>query len=157
MIHYNPLSYLRRKTMKVIKPKINESLSFLKAQLNENSLNKKFANGELPLRAELFSADQMEQHGKILASTHTLISESQSNQKLLKRLAENEEFLFEVHDLLTDTVKAKRAITHAGEWLLDNFYLIAEQLRTGQKNLPKKYSRELQRLLNGYSTELHGI
>ena len=154
MIHYNPLSYLRRKTMKVIKPKINESLSLLKAQLNENSLNKKFANGELPLRAELFSADQMEQHGKILASTHTLISESQSNQKLLKRLAENEEFLFEVHDLLTDTVKAKRAITPAGEWLLDNFYLIEEQIRTGKKHLPKNYSRELPRLLNGASKGL---
>ena len=124
MIHYNSLTYLRRKTLKVINPKINESLSLLRAQLNESSLNKKFANGESPLRAELFSSDQMEQHGKILASTHKLISKPQSNQKLLKRLAENEEFLFEVHDLLTDTVKAKRAITPAGEWLLDNFYVI---------------------------------
>ena len=141
MIHYNPLSYLRRKTMKVIKPKINESLSLLKAQLNENSLNKKFANGELPLRSELFSADQNEQHSKILASTHTLISDSQSNQKLLIRLTENEEYLFEVHYLLSDTVKAKRAITPAGKWLLDNFNLIEEQSQTFKKHLPINYSR----------------
>ena len=154
MIHYNSLRYLHRKTLKVINPKINESLSLLRAQLNENSLNKKFANGESPLRAELFSSDQMEQHGKILAGTHTLVSESQSNQKLLKRLADNEEFLFEVHDLLTDTIKAKRAITPAGEWLLDNFYLIEEQIRTGKKHLPKNYSRELPRLLNGASKGL---
>ena len=126
MIHYNPLSYLRRKTMKVINPKINESLSLLKAQLNESSLNKKFANGESPLRSELFSADQMEQHGKILASTHTHVFESQSNHKLLKRLADNEDFLFEVHDLLTEAVKAKHAITPAGEWLLDNFYVVEQ-------------------------------
>ncbi|MGE5848131.1 MAG: cyclic beta 1-2 glucan synthetase, partial [Ignavibacteria bacterium] len=135
--------------MKVINPKINESLSLLRAQLNESSLNKKFANGESPLRSELFSADQMEQHGKILASTHTLVSEPQSNQKLLKRLAENEDFLCEVHDLLTETIKTKRAITPAGEWLLDNFYLIEEQIRTGKKHLPKDYSRELPRLQNG--------
>jgi cellobiose phosphorylase len=154
MIHYNSLSYLRRKTLKVINPKINESLSLLRAQLNESSLNKKFANGESPLRAELFSSDQMEQHGKILARTHTLVSKPQLNQKLLKRLAENEEFLFEVHDLLTDTIKAKRAITPAGEWLLDNFYLIEEQIRTGKKHLPKNYSRELPRLLNGSSKGL---
>ena len=68
--------------MKVINPKINESLSRLKAQLNENSLIKKFANGEPPLRSELFSADQMEQHGKILASTHTLVSKPQAGSKI---------------------------------------------------------------------------
>ncbi len=140
--------------MKVIYPKINESLSRLKSQLNENSLNKKFANGEPPMRSELFSADQMEQHGKVLASTHTLVSKPRPDQNLLKRLAENEDFLFEVHDLLTETVKTKHAITPAGEWLLDNFYLIEEQIRTGKKHLPKGYSRELPRLLKGSSKGL---
>ena len=32
-----------------------------------------FLEGELPLRAELFSAAQMEQHGGILAARHTLV------------------------------------------------------------------------------------
>ncbi len=91
---------------------------------------------------------------KYWQGTHTLVSKSQPNQKLLKRLAENEDFLFEVHDLLTETVKAKRAITPAGEWLLDNFYLIEEQIRTGKKHLPKGYSRELPRLLKGSSKGL---
>jgi cyclic beta-1,2-glucan synthetase len=139
--------------MKVINPKISESLLRLKAQLNENSLVKKFADAEPPLRSELFSADQMEQHGKILAKTHTSESETKT-QNLLKRLAENEDFLFEVHNLLTETVKAKRTITPAGEWLLDNFYLIEEQIRTGKKHLPKGYSRELPRLSNGSSKGL---
>ena len=86
MIHWNSLTHLHRKTMKVINPKINESLLRLKAQLNEHSLVKKFANGEPPLRSELFSADQMEQHGKILARTHTLVSRSQARQKSTKTL-----------------------------------------------------------------------
>jgi len=140
--------------MKVINPNINESILHFKAQLNENSLIKKFANAEPPMRSELFSADQMEQHGKILAGTHTLISIAKQEQSLLKRLAENEVFLFEVHELLIETVKAKRAITPAGEWLLDNFYLIEEQIRTGKKHLPKGYSRELPRLSHGLSKGL---
>ena len=34
----------------------------------------------------------------------------------------------------------------AGEWLLDNFYLIEEQIRTARRHLPRGYSRELPRL-----------
>ena len=140
--------------MKIISTKLNESLFRLKVHLSENFLAKKFVSGEPPLRSELFSADQMEQHGKTLASSHTLGSQHTPDQHLLSRLAENEIFLFEVHNLLTETVKANHQITPAGEWLLDNFYLVEEQIRTGKLHLPKGYIRELPRLLNGVSKGL---
>ncbi|MFZ0454582.1 MAG: glucoamylase family protein [Ignavibacteriaceae bacterium] len=140
--------------MKIISTKLYESLFRLRVHLSENFLAKKFVSGEPPLRSELFSADQMEQHGKILASLHTLGSQHTPDQHLLERLAENEIFLFKVHNLLTETVKAKHQITPAGEWLLDNFYLVEEQIRTGKRHLPKGYSRELPRLLNGLSKGL---
>jgi cyclic beta-1,2-glucan synthetase len=140
--------------MKVISPKINESLLRLKVQLSENFRAKKFVSSELPMRSELFSADQMEQHGKTLASLHTVGFQRFPDQHLLARLAENEVYLFEVHKFLTETVKANQQITPAGEWLLDNFYLIEEQIRTGKRHLPKGYSRELPRLLNGPSKGL---
>ncbi|MEC5399537.1 GH36-type glycosyl hydrolase domain-containing protein [Uliginosibacterium sp. H1] len=44
---------------------------------------------------------------------------------------------------MTDVVAAKRRITPAAEWLLDNFYLIEEQIRTTRRHLPRGYSREL--------------
>ena len=106
-----------------------------------------------PLRSELFSADQMEQHGKTLAGLHKLSAGRPSGQ-LLARLAENEGVLLEVHGLLTATVNANRRITPAGEWLLDNFYLIEEQIRTAKRHLPGRYSRELPRLLKGPSAGL---
>ena len=56
--------------------------------------------------------------------------------------------------MLTEAVKANRRITPAGEWLLDNFYLIEEQIRTAKRHLPKGYSRELPRLMNGPSAAL---
>ncbi len=55
---------------------------------------------------------------------------------------------------MAEAVKANRRITPAGEWLLDNFYLIEEQIRTAKRHLPKGYSRELPRLLNGSTAGL---
>ena len=74
--------------------------------------------------------------------------------RLLARLAENETILADVCDLLTAAVAANRRITPAAEWLLDNFYLIEEQIRTAKRHLPKGYSRELPRLAHGPSAGL---
>lgn len=106
------------------------------------------------MRSELLSTEQMEQHGKALASLHKLGPKIKPEQSLLARLAENESILFKVHKLTTKAVEANRQITPAGEWLLDNFYLIEEQIHTGKRHLPKGYSKELPRLLNGVSAGL---
>ncbi len=105
---------------------------------------------EPPLRSELFSADQMEQHGRYLASSHALALEHAPDQ-LLPRLAANEEILRQVFQQLSEAVNAGRHVTPASEWLLDNFYLIEEQIRTAKRHLPKNYSRELPRLAHGAS------
>ena len=137
-----------------VSSKINlGGLLHFRASFPENDLAEKYASGEPPLRSELFSADQMEQHGKILAGLHRL-SPEQAPDQLLSRLAENEDVLIGVRDLLAEAVKATRRITPAGEWLLDNFYLIEEQIRMAKRHLPKGYSRELPRLLNGSSVGL---
>src|SRR5438270_6428924 len=108
---------------------------------------------EQPLRSELFSADQMEQHGKVLAAAHKRTFR-RGRDALLPRLAENQSVLVEACNLLTAAVRANRRITPAGEWLLDNFYLIEEQVRTAKRHLPKHYSRELPQLANGPSAGL---
>ncbi len=114
---------------------------------------KKSAPEESPLRSELFSSGQMKQHGKRLAGSHKLTKE-RASQLLLTRLTDNGNVLIETQSLLTAAVKAKRLITPAGEWLLDNFYLIEEQVRTAKRHLPKSYHRELPLLINGPSAGL---
>jgi len=133
--------------------KILQSLLHLRVRLGKTGLAQDYAGDEPPLRSELFSADQMEQHGKILAGVHQL-KPGRPRDRLLARLAENESLLLEVQNLLTEAVKADRRITPAGEWLLDNAYVIEEQIRTARRHLPKGYSRELPRLLNGPSAGL---
>jgi len=88
-----------------------------------DNLMRKYANEKSPLRSELFSSGQMQQHAVKLARSHKL-TEGEPSEQLLKRLAENETVLIEVHGLLTETVRIKKRIAPAGEWLLDNFYLI---------------------------------
>ncbi len=115
--------------------------------------NREASDDQTPLRAELFSADQMEQHGKALASAHVL-GRSGARDRLLQRLDENEQLLIGTCGVLTAAVKARLHIAPAGEWLLDNFYLVEEQVRTAKQHLPRGYSRELPRLAQGPSAGL---
>jgi cyclic beta-1,2-glucan synthetase len=108
---------------------------------------------EMPLRDELFCAEQMALHGKYLALKH-IVGEVGGPDRLLSRLDDNEQCLIATHALLTDAVKSKLPIVPAGEWLLDNFYLIDEQIRLARRHLPKNYSRELPRLAQGLSSGL---
>ena len=95
----------------------------------------------------------MEQHGKTLAQAH-VISKVRHPEQLLARLAENEEVLLEGRRMSLAAIREERRITPAGEWLLDNFYLIEEQIRTARRHFPKGYNRELPRLSSGPSAGL---
>ena len=76
----------------------------------------KYANQRPPLRAEIFTREKMEQYAVTLAKRHVLITR-QTPEQLLKRLAENEHILLEVHSLLTKELKENNHIAPAGEWL----------------------------------------
>ncbi|MBA3486244.1 MAG: cyclic beta 1-2 glucan synthetase, partial [Lysobacter sp.] len=102
-------------------------------------------DNEPPLRAPLFSAEQMGVHGKFLASTHRTGTGS-GPDLLLERLSSNQQVLDEACRLLADAAQADRPLTPAGEWLLDNIYLVEEQIEAARRHLPHGYSRELPRL-----------
>jgi cellobiose phosphorylase len=108
--------------------------------------------GEPPLRAELFSVEQLASHARTLAANHQVVTRQGSNS-LLTRLTKNEDIL-RTFNRATLGVKPGRRITPAAEWLLDNFYLIEEQIQMAKRHLPRGYSRELPRLLNGHSNGL---
>ena len=109
------------------------------------------AHEEPPLRAELFSTEQLEHHGEFLAATHALVAGPGGPDRLLPRLDANEDVLRQVFEQLTQAVLGSRRVTPASEWLLDNFYLVEEQVRTARRHLPRNYSRELPRLATGIS------
>ena len=114
-----------------------------------------FLDDESPLRSELFSAAQMEHHGQVLAGWHVSalqhLHQSLTADLLLPRLADNEQALRLACNALIEAIQDNKQITPAAEWLLDNFYLIEEQIRTAKQHLPKGYSKGLPRLTKGAS------
>jgi len=108
---------------------------------------------EEQLRSELFSAKQLQQYGKVIASAHK-VTEGRGSNHLLNRLTENENTLFEIRNKLIRAVSDHRRITPAEEWFLDNFYLIEEQIRTARGHLPKVYNKQLPHLKEGHSANL---
>ncbi len=108
--------------------------------------------GEPPLRAELFTVEQLAQHARALAASHQILAQPGSN-RLLARLDENEQLL-RVYNRATLAADQCRRITPAAEWLLDNFYLIEEQIQMARRHLPRGYSRELPQLGHGPSAGL---
>lgn len=109
---------------------------------------KKYEREKTPFRSELLSTSQLEHYAVALAESH-VISSASSPEILIRRLNENEEILIEVRNLLIASAKANSHISAAGEWLLDNFYLIEDQIQTGKKHFPKGFSESLPRLLKG--------
>lgn len=103
---------------------------------------------EPPLRAQLFSAEQMVRHGEALARTHRVHSRKTADV-LLARLEDNASRLDDMRVQLTRMAHDNVHITPAGEWLLDNYYLIEEQIRLARLHLPKGYSRQLPTLRDG--------
>ena len=130
---------------------LKQFLTFLfkniSARVDKYLLRRTITN-EQPLRAELFSMDQFELHAAFLAEKHA-VSFVKCREKLLARLKDNEAILLRANKLLNEAAKAKQIITPAAEWVLDNYYLIEEQIRLAQKYLPEGYSRELPYLSKG--------
>ncbi len=95
------------------------------------------------IKAELFSVDQMERYGQRLARSHKLATHK-TPYYLLKRLDYNERVLTDSCRRLSND--KKNTMTPAGDWLLDNFYLIEEQIRVVRHHLPKTFGRGLPQL-----------
>ena len=108
----------------------------------------KYINERPPLRSEIFTKDRLEAHAVTIAKRHEIFFDKNA-EHLLKRLADNENYLLEVYELLSGTLKQNNTISPAAEWMLDNFYLIEEQIYTGKKHLPKGYSKALPKLVKG--------
>ncbi len=135
--------------MKVNVPVIDELLSPLLPIFKKDKFTHEEVNENPPLRAELFSKEQMDMHAQYLALNHS-ISTKRSPELLLRDLSINQEVLIEVNELLNKSIHDKKSISPAAEWLFDNFYLIEEQIQIAKRYLPKGYSKGLPKLSNGF-------
>lgn len=104
-----------------------------------------------PIRGEVFGADRLAKHARNIARKHRLlpVQKQRGHGPLLERLDDTSAVIREVHDRLTDAAERGVDISPAGEWLLDNSYIVQEHIREIRTSLPGGYYQELPKLANG--------
>ena len=107
-------------------------------------------NDHEPIRAELFSDDQLERHAVTLADSQVVIRKSTPVVSLLTRIEQDHRALARCYEAIMDDIEAGRAITPAAEWLVDNFHAVEEQIRQVRKDLPRGYFNQLPKLGPGF-------
>ena len=100
---------------------------------------------------ELFSAERMERYGSELAASHKLRRRNKPGL-LLARLKENEKVLGDccrMFSAVTALSKLERRMSPAGEWLLDNYWMVQEHIQAARRHLPEAYMKDLPQLSGG--------
>ncbi len=109
---------------------------------------------EKPLRDELLSIERLEERAKALGARFTVDpNPGRAARSVFPRLDDNARVLSEAYRTLADDVHQGTFVAPAAEWLLDNFHLVASEIRDVRQNLPRGYYRELPKLA---SRELAG-
>ncbi|MGE0454567.1 MAG: glucoamylase family protein [Vicinamibacteria bacterium] len=102
---------------------------------------------EKPLRDELLSIERLEERAKALAARLTVDPTPRSNARdVFPRFADNARVLREAYLTMAEDVHRGEFVTPAAEWLLDNYHLVASEVRDVRQNLPRDYYRELPKL-----------
>ncbi|UCH54326.1 MAG: DUF3131 domain-containing protein, partial [Pseudomonadota bacterium] len=102
------------------------------------------------LRSELFSIEQLRRHAATLAGEHR-VDPHPGRDRLLPRLADNARVVLAAYDLVSNAATQGQRVAPAEAWLLDNYYLIEQQITLARRHLPRGYSRQLPRLADGPS------
>src|SRR2546426_10749172 len=103
-----------------------------------------------PLWEERPSIQHLSENAAQLAGLISVSREAQPRgQSFLRRLREVEDALEWANMGLTMSADAHHAFTLSAEWLLDNAYLIREQVTDLRKSLPQKYYGKLPLIANG--------
>ena len=101
------------------------------------------------IRAELFSAERLEQHAESLAAAQRITTRSLGARPLAARLRDNSRVLLWAHRSIAKAIGEGRAITPAAEWLVDNYHVVEEQIRQIHDDLPPGFYRQLPKLADG--------
>ena len=95
------------------------------------------------------NVESLEHYAETLASGHSVTTKSNRGPALLPRLKENEQQLMAANQLLLEVIHSGRKIPPAGEWLVDNFHVVEDQLREIREDLPNTFYHELPKLPGG--------
>ena len=104
---------------------------------------------KLNIKGAILDRNQLDNYLEKIASDHILTEKSDKDTYPIPRLKENFVIIKEIYRLLNDQIKQGIPIHPAGEWILDNLYVIEEIVKSISKDLTLKKYTEFLGLANG--------
>ena len=96
---------------------------------------------KLEIEGAILDEEQLKAHMEKIAIQHTLKAKSNKNTYPVPQMLEDYTTIKNVYNLLNEHIKLGINIHPAGEWILDNFYIIEETVRQIEKEMTlKKYT-----------------
>lgn len=89
----------------------------------------------LSIDGAILNRQELYNHIENFASSHLVAFKSDKSTYPVPRVIDNYNVIKEVYNILNEHVKLKISIHPAGEWLLDNFYIIEEITKSIEKEL----------------------
>lgn len=106
-----------------------------------------------PIRGEVLGVERLAERARAVARQQRLAPVPTVRPRgagpLLRRLDDTREVLAGAQRALNDAALQGIDISSAGEWLLDNYYIIQEHIREIRMALPGRYYQELPKLATG--------
>lgn len=103
-----------------------------------------------PLRAEPFGVERLEQHARDLAQALASATVRGGQEPAFFRdFAANARALRDANAIVSTAAQSGEPLTTEAEWLIDNFYIVEEQLREIRDDLPRPFYRELPKASQG--------
>ncbi len=106
-------------------------------------------NRTLNINGAILTSRELEEHLEKVSATHSLKSKTNKSTYPIPRLIENYGAIKETYNILNEHVKLGISIHPAGEWILDNFYIIEEAVKSIEQELKIKKYKNFVGIRNG--------
>lgn len=103
----------------------------------------------LNIRGALLDKNQLSKYIEKIASEHNVKNNSNKKTYPIYNLKENYKFILETYNILNKHMKLGIKIHSAGEWILDNFYVIEETVKLIEKEMPLRKYVKMPGISNG--------
>ena len=103
----------------------------------------------LNITGALLDNNQFFKYIENISAEHTIKKQSDTITFPIPNLKENFNFIYETYNLLNKHIKMGIKIHSAGEWILDNFYIIEEAFKTIQKEIKINNYKNLPAIATG--------
>lgn len=106
-------------------------------------------NRNISIQNASLTVEELEDHARRSSMGHSVSSKRNTLNWPIVRMNDNYSYILSVYKSLNEDINQKRTVTPAAEWLLDNFYIIEEQVKGIRRDLTKKDYYNLPVLKNG--------